>query len=279
MRATRLLLPLAATIAAALPAAAQAAPTLDGVQVADRPGRGATVTVTGHWDRALLRRPVAQRGTIGLRLRRAGRPVLAHIGWSTDLHRGDAPRFLHRFRLTATQARGLVRTRYGRARAAQDATTTLTPIVSHLVDGDGDGDYEVGTTSDDGCDHTGQGVDLSGCNLEGVYWPGVDLNSATLEHTNLTGATLTNANLAFILAPYTLLAGTDMTGATVTGATFIAAEGPDADFTNANLTDAEIDDSDFAGVTLTGAQLTGSSCKLTNWGSGTNVTASPCPSS
>jgi len=132
-----------------------------------------------------------------------------------------------------------VRARYGRARAAQDATTTLTPIVSHLVDGDGDGDYEVGTTSDDGCDHTGQGVDLSGCNLEGVYWPGVDLNSATLEHTNLTGATLTNAN----------------------------------------LTDAEIDDSDFAGVTLTGAQLTGSTCKLTNWGSGTNVTASPCPSS
>jgi len=212
LRTRKVLLPVVAAALLALPAAAHAAPAVKDVSIVSAGKRTVAVTVSGTWDRQLLRSASPQRGTIGLRLRRNGKPVVTRLGWATELHRGSPHRFKHRFRLTAEQARGLRRTRaHHRGRPAQASAATLTPVVSHLVDGNGDGGYEAGTTSVDSCEQTGQGVDLSNCDLEGVYWPGVDLNSATLENTNLTGATLTQANLSFAIAPFTILAGADLT--------------------------------------------------------------------
>ena len=257
-----------------LPAATHAAPTVDDVRVTDRPGGGAIVTVTGTWDRDLLRRATPQRGTIGLQLHRGGRPVAARLGWSTDLHRGTTRHFRHRFRLTAEQARGLRRTRDSRRSGASHAAATVKPIVSHLVDVDADGLFEVGATSDDQCSQVGPGVDLAGCRLNGVHWPGVDLSGANLEGTALASATLTGANLSSVQAMMT-----DLTGATLDGASFLRAAAPTAILRNASARNIRVVLSDFSAAVLTGAQLDGSMCTESNWGNGVNVTTSPCPSS
>jgi hypothetical protein len=274
----RPLIALAAAAVLVLPAAATARTNVDHVRVSERAGGGATVTVRGRWDAALLRRDARQIGAVRIGVRR-GADVGAARTWRRELRGTRSARFTHRFRLTRAEARGLWRgTRTATAAAATDAAD-LAVHVSHLVDADADGVFEAGSLSAGGpnCDSFAPEADLSGCNLNSAYLAGVNLAGANLERTELSGAVLKGANLAFVTAAFTIMAGTDVSGAEVGGAEFIGALLIDTNFTGSDLMNASFPATRLNGSILTGATLTGTQCRNTIWVDGSTVPGPDCP--
>ena len=92
-------------------------------------------------------------------------------------------------------------------------------------------------------------VDLSGCDLRGIFTVGYDLTGANFSGANLAGANLSSTTLD--------TGPTNFTGANLSSANLSSTELDGANMTSVDLADANLSGSDDFYLNLTGANLTG----------------------
>ena len=103
-------------------------------------------------------------------------------------------------------------------------------------------------------DEDGEGVFLTGINLEGAFLSSANLEGADLNSANLTGAFLNSANLT----------GAFLYSANLTGAVLNSANLTGADLNSANLQGAELNSANLQGAFLNSANLTGAVLEFAN---------------
>jgi uncharacterized protein YjbI with pentapeptide repeats len=109
-------------------------------------------------------------------------------------------------------------------------------------------------------------IDLSGCDLAGVYLRAVDCSGANFSNTNLTGANLVathfrngnlkGADLGKVNAHGVLMTGTNLEGASLRDGKFTYSGFVKANLRSADLTGVDFKRASFKGADLTGATLT-----------------------